>query len=57
MAESTNQETGKEQPHIIDSDLKDPDERQKLKEIADSFSESEDDSFDSSSISDCSDFD
>lgn len=57
MEESTNQETGKEQPHITDFDPKDPDERKKLKEIVDSFSESEDDSFDSSSISDCSDFD
>ena len=57
MAESTNQETDKEQPHITDSDLKNSDERKNLKEMADSFSESEDDSFDSSTISDCSDFD
>ena len=57
MAESTNQETDKEQPSITDSDLKNSDERKNLKEMADSFSESEDDSFDSSSISDCSDFD
>ena len=57
MAESTNQEIGKEQPNITDSDLKNSDERKNLKEMADSFSESEDDSFDSSSISDCSDFD